>query len=299
LTWVGASALPPGFGFQAFTTRKNKFNIPASPIPATPQPRSHRRSRPAAHTISASVVVHNNRKSQQEVFNKMISDKQLEANRANALLSTGPKTDAGRRRSSMNALRHGITGQVTTMTDEDRAAHDKLSQTLIKDLAPEGAMEVQLAQRIATDSWRLNRISAVEDNLFALGQLQHGGQACPNGPELDAALTMAHTFTQESKQLQLLSLYEQRINRSLQKNLALLKSLQAARKADRESAMKEAAALLKLSEMKGLEYIPARDGFAFSSDQIHAAIDREQRLQRASTTDFSKYRVRNFQTRAA
>jgi hypothetical protein len=63
--------------------------------------------------------------------------------------------------------------------------------------------------------------------------------------------------------------------------------------------MKEAAALLKLSEMKGLEYIPARDGFAFSNTQIHAAIDRDQRLQRASTTDFSKYRSRKFQTQAA
>jgi hypothetical protein len=84
----------------------------------------------------------------------MISDKQLEANRNNALLATGAKTDAGRKRSSMNALRHGITGQVTTMTDEDRAAHDTFSKALMQDLAPDGAMEIQLAQRIATDSWR-------------------------------------------------------------------------------------------------------------------------------------------------
>ena len=229
----------------------------------------------------------------------MISEKQIAANRSNALLSTGPRTEEGKKRSSMNARRHGITGQVTSMTDEDRAAHDKLSQALIKDLAPDGAMETQLAQRIATDSWRLNRISAVEDNLFALGQLQHGGQTCPDAPQLDDALTMAHTYTQESKQLQLLSLYEQRINRAIQKNLALLQSLQATRKAERETAMKEAAALLKLSEMKGVEYIPARDGFAFSNDQIHAAIDREQRLQRASTADFTNYRPRKFQTRAA
>jgi len=41
----------------------------------------------------------------------MISEKQLEANRSNALLSTGPKTEAGKKRSSMNALRHGINGQ--------------------------------------------------------------------------------------------------------------------------------------------------------------------------------------------
>jgi len=229
----------------------------------------------------------------------MISDKQLAANRSNALLSTGPRTEEGKKRSSMNALRHGITGQVTTMTDEDRAAHDQFSKALMQDLAPDGAMEIQLAQRVATDSWRLNRISAIEDNLFALGQLQNGGQACPDVPQIDAALTSARVFTLESKQLQLLTLYEQRINRSLQKNLAMLQSLQAVRKQEREAKMKEASVLLKLSEMKGLEYFPARDGFVFSNDQIHAAIDRQQRLERAATTDFTKFRSRKLQTAAA
>ncbi len=137
----------------------------------------------------------------------MISDKQLEANRSNALLSTGP-TEEGKKRSRLNALRHGITGQVTTMTDEDRTAHDTFSKALMKNLAPDGAMEIQLAQRVATDSWRLNRIAAIEDNLFALGQLQNGGQACPDVPQIDATLTIAHVFTQESKNLQLLTLYE-------------------------------------------------------------------------------------------
>jgi len=221
----------------------------------------------------------------------MISDKQLEANRTNALLSTGPKTEEGRKRSSANARRHGLTGQVTTMNDEDRAAHDKFSEALIQSLAPEGAMEIQLAQRIATDSWRLNRASAIEDNLFALG--------LPDQEEMDAAMTTARVFTMESKQLQLLTLYEQRLNRAVQKNLALLQSLQAAHKAQREIEMKEAASFLQLSEMRGLEYHPAKDGFVFSAAEIHDAIDRQQRLQRASTMDFSKYRVRKFQARAA
>src|SRR5580658_3929504 len=229
----------------------------------------------------------------------MTSEKQAEANRRNALLSTGAKTEAGHNRSRMNALRHGLTGQVTTMTDEDRTAHDQFSKALVKDLAPEGAMEIQLAQRIATDSWRLNRASAIEDNLFALGQLQNAGQACPDVPQIDAALISARVFTLESKQLQLLTLYEQRINRSLQKNLAMLQALQATRKSEQEAAMKEATALLKLSEMKGLEYFPSKDGFVFSNDQIHAAIDLQQRLQRATTIDLTKFKPRKFQAQAA
>jgi hypothetical protein len=229
----------------------------------------------------------------------MISDKQLQANRNNALRSTGPRTDEGRKRSRMNALRHGLTGQVTTMSDEDRAAHDQFSQALIRSLAPEGAMEIQLAQRVATDSWRLNRASAIEDNLFALGLYQNSGQICPDHEQIDAALTTARVFTDESKQLQLLTLYEQRLNRALQQNLAVLQSLQAARLARRETEMKEAACLLQISEMRGLEYQPAKDGFVFSTSEIHARIDRQQRLERASTTNFSKFRPRKLQSQAA
>ena len=229
----------------------------------------------------------------------MISNKQLQANRNNARLSTGPKTVEGRNRSRLNALRHGLTGQVTVMTGEDRASHDELAQALIQDLKPEGTLELQLAQRIATDSWRLNRAGAIEDNLFALGLHQNAGQLCPDHEQIDAALTTARVFTTESKSLELLTLYEQRLNRSIQKNLALLQSLQAARKAQREAEIKEAASLLQISEMKGVEYQPSKDGFVFSTDEIHSAIDRQQRLDRAATTDFTKFRPRNVQTQAA
>jgi hypothetical protein len=222
----------------------------------------------------------------------------MEANRSNALLSSGPRTEEGKNRSRLNARRHGLTGQVTTMTSEDRAAHDAFSKALIENLAPDGAMEVQLAQRVATDSWRLNRIGAIEDNLFALGLHQHAGVLCPDNEQVDAALTTARVFTMESKQLQLLTLYEQRLNRAVQKNLALLQSLQATRKSQREADMKEAAGLLQLSEMRGLEYQPAKDGFVFSNSEIHTFVDRGRRLQRAAITDFSKHNSRNFRAAA-
>ena len=47
-----------------------------------------------------------------------VSERQLAANRANAQRSTGPTSEDGRKRSSQNALRHGITAQTTVMTDE-------------------------------------------------------------------------------------------------------------------------------------------------------------------------------------
>jgi hypothetical protein len=62
----------------------------------------------------------------------MVSRKQLETNRANAKLSTGPKSDAGRARSRMNALKHGFSSQEIVLEGED-AGHcvQGLTQNLI------------------------------------------------------------------------------------------------------------------------------------------------------------------------
>ena len=73
------------------------------------------------------------------------------------------------------------------------------------------------------------RISAVEDNLFALGHNAKSHDAETEDPEIHAALTAARVLKEESKQLQLLTLYEHRINRNIQKNLAMLQALQSAR----------------------------------------------------------------------
>ncbi len=229
----------------------------------------------------------------------MISEKQLEANRRNAQRSTGPRTEEGKKASALNARRHNLTGQVTAMTDADRIMHDAFSASIVENLAPEGAMETQLAQRIATDSWRLNRLSAIEDNLYALGHSAHSDDIETEHPEIHAALTAAKVFQEESKQLQLLTLYDQRINRNIQKNLATLQALQAARIAKREAEMTEAKKLLQLSEMKGLAYDPLKDGFVFSTAQIHTAIDKERRLQRANLTDFSRHRPLKLHANAA
>ncbi|MGA2711892.1 MAG: hypothetical protein ABSG41_02210 [Bryobacteraceae bacterium] len=229
----------------------------------------------------------------------MISEKQLAANRRNAQHSTGPKTEEGKRTSSHNACRHNLTGQVTAMTDEDRIAHDAFSAAIIASMAPEGALEIQLAQRVATDSWRLNRASAIEDNLFAIGFTDHADKFSDQHPQVQAAYASARVFAEESKQLERLTLYEQRINRSLQKNLSLLQTLQAARKEQRWHEIEEAKKLLQLSEMKGLPYEPAKDGFVFSNDHIHAAIDRDRRLERAQNLDFRRHKHQKQQAQAA
>ena len=85
------------------------------------------------------------------------TQKQKEANRKNAQKSTGAKSPEGKIRSSLNAWRHGLTGQVATMPNEDRAAFEKFASEIRHAFHPEGALEKQIAQSIAEDEWRLNR----------------------------------------------------------------------------------------------------------------------------------------------
>src|ERR1700689_2645691 len=100
-----------------------------------------------------------------------ISDKQLAANRANAKKSTGPKTPRGKAVCALNGFVHGFTGLATVMTDDDREAHFAFVEPYVEDLNPIGPVELQLARTIAIDNFRLNRIKAVEENMFAYGEL--------------------------------------------------------------------------------------------------------------------------------
>ena len=88
-------------------------------------------------------------------------------------------------------------------------------------------------------------------------------------------------ITDTLKQLQLLTLYDQRINRAFRQNMQQLQSLQAARKQQQAVAMEQARLLSQLSLSQGVAYDPARDGFVFSSAAINASTNRENRLNEA------------------
>lgn len=163
----------------------------------------------------------------------LVSERRIEANRKNAQRSTGPRTPEGKAKSSLNALRHGVTGQVSIMTVEDRAAHDKFCQELIDRFQPESPVEVQFASLIAEDFWRLQRIRAVENDVLALGNFSEAAAIDVGHPEIHASLTRARTFLDHSREFERLTLYEQRINRSIEKNRRQLDELQAERKRHR------------------------------------------------------------------
>ena len=116
-----------------------------------------------------------------------VSNLQLAANRKNAAQSTGPRTPEGKKRSSLNALRHGLTGQVVVMPNDDLKTYLDFIQRYVKDLSPATEPEKQLAQDMANSQWRLNRSTSVENGIYAIGHHDFANAIDVDHPEIHAA----------------------------------------------------------------------------------------------------------------
>jgi uncharacterized membrane protein len=96
----------------------------------------------------------------------MTTLRQIEANRRNARLSTGPVTEDGKKRSRRNALRHGLTAETVMDALEDADDYAAFEMAIKVDYEPRTAVERELVLRLASLLWRLRRATAIEDGLF-------------------------------------------------------------------------------------------------------------------------------------
>src|SRR5437660_4943784 len=151
-------------------------------------------------------------------------------NRENATHSTGPATLQGKHRASLNALRHGLTGQTVVLPSDDLAAYRESCREFHAELKPSGLLETKAVQTIADTHWRLDRIRVMENNLFALGFHEQSPHISVNDAAVHCALAQAKAVESNADVLVRLSLYEQRLNRTLAQARADLKQLQQQRR---------------------------------------------------------------------
>lgn len=98
--------------------------------------------------------------------------RQIEANRRNAQLSTGPSTEEGKRRSRRNAVRHGLTAETVIGTLEDAEDYAALEMGVTADFDAQTAVERELVLRLASLLWRLRRATTIESGLFEIQMQQ-------------------------------------------------------------------------------------------------------------------------------
>lgn len=96
---------------------------------------------------------------------KILSDKQVEANRRNAKLG-GVKTEEGKAISRLNALKHGLLSSVILLPEENETDLVDLGRKLRSELKPVGEVELALVDRIASNLWRLRRALKAEKEMM-------------------------------------------------------------------------------------------------------------------------------------
>jgi hypothetical protein len=182
---------------------------------------------------------------------------------------------------ALNAYRHGLTGQIVIQTPADQVAYDAHCKGIHDSLAPLNALETDLVQSVADDRWRLKRAAAIENTLLSIRTTQD---------DVQDALAQARAWETDGKHVALLSLYESRLQRRVEKNLQLLSQSQEARRAALQQAVEEAALLMQLAKSKGephtidyampLELPPSQ--FVFSTAEITRLATHKLRLQRGT-----------------
>jgi len=98
----------------------------------------------------------------------MASLRQIEANCRNALGSTGPKTEAGKKRSRCNAIRHGLSAETVIDPLEDTEDYEAFELSVTSDFDAQTAVERELVLRLASLLWRLRRATAIETGLLQI-----------------------------------------------------------------------------------------------------------------------------------
>jgi len=195
------------------------------------------------------------------------------------------ETNTRRDPRAFNAYRHGLTGQVLIMTPADELAYTTHCQGILASLAVEGDLEKSFGQSIADDRWRLLRCAAIEHTRFSMG-MSEPDKYFAHHLEIDAAFAQAVVWACEAKSFNLMSLYESRAQRRVERNMIILKQLQAERKAAFDQAVEEATLLAQSAASKGEAYDVESDfppealppQFAFSLPKIARRVTHNLRL---------------------
>jgi hypothetical protein len=116
------------------------------------------------------------------------SFKQMEANRRNALKSTGPITEDGKDHSRLNAVRHGLTAETVIGSLEDAEDYQAFEAAIIADYDADTAVQRELVLRLASILWRLRRSTAIESALF---EAMAGERPANSNPSLGKVIAIS------------------------------------------------------------------------------------------------------------
>jgi hypothetical protein len=228
---------------------------------------------------------------------KQTSEARLLANRANAQRSTGPTSAEGKAKSSLNAVKTGLTGRTVLLPADDAIVYRQHLDRNFSKFSPATDDEHILVQTIADTEWRLLRIAPLEAATYALGHRKLAGQfADETDTPNREALIMAEVFAVYLRQFSNLALQERRLRNQRQADIAELQQLQKDRieKAERaakaltDKRCREIERACKLSNNAAIHKLDldfSEHGFDFSLAELHAYCKQNDAQRRLTESD--------------
>jgi hypothetical protein len=167
------------------------------------------------------------------------SSKRLDANRENAKMSTGPRTVDGLLRSSLNAVKHGLTGKSRLVADEEQWQYDEHAARMHATYQPVGLAELDVVDELSDTRWRLARIPRLEAGLYAKGRMVFRDQFADVDLDLQADLVEAEVHLVYANDLRNLHLQESRLRRTQDKLEIKLNNLKGERLRTEQEALQQ------------------------------------------------------------
>ena len=218
-----------------------------------------------------------------------IIEEQLRANIENAQHSTGPTSYEGKRKVSMNALKHSFAGQTCILHSHEIDAFREHFESFRKEYRPSGPTEEFLVQSLSEISWSTQQIRTASTNLMTIA----GNKSTPNGndthtPEIAVAISRSLAGTFVSKDLNTYGIYKNRKMRLFNTTRKELLQIQAERRANEKAELEEAATYRKLCKLNQdpsqLPWHPLENGFVCSLEDVDLFIARQDRFSRLRKT---------------
>jgi hypothetical protein len=200
----------------------------------------------------------------------MATDAQIAANQKNAQLSSGPTSDTGKAKSSLNAVKTGLTGRTVLLPGDDATLYEAHVADFFKRFAPTADDERNLVQSLADTDWRLFRIPALEFGIYALGRLEFAAEFPKEDEAVRKHLIEAKVFLAYRKELNNLSIQECRLRRQREKDTQALKELQEEHRQQAKARLTKAARqyMVAVEEKTNDDFDLGQFGFEFSFEEI-------------------------------
>ncbi len=149
----------------------------------------------------------------------MATERQIQANRANAAKSTGPITPEGKRASSQNAARHRLVSSTVVLKGESTRRFNDLESALLLQFRPRNCAEAALVQTMIAARWRLLRMWGIQTAVFELEMARaHNSDPSAGSGAILAAATfrnLADNSRVLALQLRLEAAYDRQYHRAL------------------------------------------------------------------------------------